>query len=323
MPDPCFGRVEPADFGLGPKDLGIEEDEESQVAFRVRLSLTPHVGLELLDRGGALALEDGRHVDVASGYGQEDLDRQLVPGRTFGDDGLSEPGFELGPAGGGDTVGMTVIGAGAGGLFGALRFGGGRSVVVRDRRQRLDQSVFSEGVFKLALVGTDLFWSQGAFTPAPQLSYYDTTGWLSTEADPTPRKVIDNAFELGFDGTWMVWVHDDCENGYCNRIYAMRTDQASPLVLTPMPQLGSPDLPFRSIWPSVGEGLAAWSIDGPQGSPLVVWPTGASTPVAVAGTSTIAGTSIEDGWLVWNEGEGFGAAKVTDVLSAIASAGIH
>lgn len=181
----------------------------------------------------------------------------------------------------------------------------------------------SEGVFKLALVGTDLFWSQGAFTPAPQLSYYDTTGWLSTEADPTPRKVIDNAFELGFDGTWMVWVHDDCENGYCNRIYAMRTDQASPLVLTPMPQLGSPDLPFRSIWPSVGEGLAAWSIDGPKGSPLVVWPTGASTPVAVAETSTIAGTSIEDGWLVWNEGEGFGAAKVTDVLSAIASTGIH
>ncbi|TAM79445.1 MAG: hypothetical protein EPN50_00350 [Chloroflexota bacterium] len=82
-------------------------------------------------------------------------------------------------------------------------------------------------------------------------------------------------------------------------------------------------MPFRSIWPSVGEGLAAWSIDGPKGSPLVVWPTGASTPVAVAGTSTIAGTSIEDGWLVWNEGEGFGAAKVTDVLSAIASAGIH
>lgn len=189
--------------------------------------------------------------------------------------------------------------------------------------QALRTLQLSEAVYKLALAGTSLFWSQGAFTPPPQLAFHDTSAWLSSAANPTPRKITDNAFAVGFDGTWMVWVRDLTENGNSDQVLALRTGQSTPIVLSPLPQPNEPDLPFRSIWPSVGAGLAAWSIDGPQTFSLVVWPIGASDPVGIAGTSAIAGTSVKAGWLDWNEGLAYGGAKVTDLLTAIASAGLR
>lgn len=186
------------------------------------------------------------------------------------------------------------------------------------RTIHLDQSVY-----QLALAGTGLLWSEGDVTPPPQLSVFDTSAWLSTAEDPAPHKITDDAFELGFDGRWMTWVRDPSQSGQGDQVLAMEIGQTAPFVLTPEPNPNTPGGLLRSIWPSVGDGIAAWSVERDEPDSLAVWSLGAPTPVLVAGTPAVAGTSIDSGWLVWNEGQAFGGARVSDILAAVSAAGIH
>src|SRR6185295_19915205 len=85
-PDAGVAGVEPADLGLGPEDQGVEQDQERGIEPGIRLGLAARVGLELLDGGPPLALEERGDVDIARGSGEQDLDGQLVAGRGLGDD---------------------------------------------------------------------------------------------------------------------------------------------------------------------------------------------------------------------------------------------
>lgn len=206
--------------------------------------------------------------------------------------------------------------------------GQGDTIVVRSSKTpfpTLRTVHIGDAVFKLGLTGASLFWDQGRVTPPPQLSIIDTSAWLSTAADPIPRKVADDAFELGFDGTWMTWVRDPSENGNGDQVMAMEVGQTTPIILSPEPEPNTPGGLFRSIWPSVGDAIAAWSVDWSQAASLtvIVWPIGSSTPVAISGTPGVAGTSIGSGWLDWNEGQAVGGARVSDILASIKAAGIH
>ncbi len=59
--------IEPAHFGLSPEDEGIEQDQEDSVTLGIGRRLAARVGLQLLDRGPALALQERGHVDVGRG----------------------------------------------------------------------------------------------------------------------------------------------------------------------------------------------------------------------------------------------------------------
>ncbi len=171
----------------------------------------------------------------------------------------------------------------------------------------------AEDLYALALSDGAVAYSEGLVDT--QLSFkYKTRLMVSTVAQPSPRRVAADAFELAMDGPRLAWVDDRAASqggiglAQYPRIYSTLLGDPSPEPLSAPPDGVSVR---SSSWPSAGDGLVAWSDNQdtpargqPVGAHLVVWSAATGRATQLEPTAGMILSAVGQGWLVWYDDRG-------------------
>jgi hypothetical protein len=124
---------------------------------------------------------------------------------------------------------------------------------------------------------------------------YDGTLYAE-RPDGTETKVAFDAYDARIDGGRIVWVRDPGSTGYHGVVWTTAPGEAAHAI-------GAPNGGWQGArWPTVGDGVMAWSEVGFAGDSYKDWLVLArpgQQPVLVRTEDQVVLPAIADGWLVW------------------------